>query len=81
LNAQETRRLRRPVNTWKDGIRDSMLSTNLRVEEYFDCEVWREKIYVFVFRKPMYTENSSFNNKIMILIFCLYYYGTVVTLR
>jgi hypothetical protein len=43
-NPQGKRRRGRPVNTWKDGIRDSMQRKNLKDEEYFDREIWRTKI-------------------------------------
>jgi hypothetical protein len=51
----------RPVNTWKDGIRDSMQSRKFRDGEYFDRELWRKKI-VFGLRKIMYTQKNN-NNK------------------
>jgi hypothetical protein len=34
----------RPVNTWKDGIKESMQRINLKDEECFDREIWRMKI-------------------------------------
>jgi hypothetical protein len=43
-NPQGKRRRGRPVNTWKDGIRDSMQRRNLKDEECFDREIWRTKI-------------------------------------
>jgi hypothetical protein len=43
-NPQGKRRRGRPVNTWKDGITDSMQRRNLKGEECFDRERWREKI-------------------------------------
>jgi hypothetical protein len=42
-NPQGKRRRGRPVNTWKDGIRDSMQRRNLKDEECFDREIWRTK--------------------------------------
>jgi hypothetical protein len=42
-NPQGTRRRDGPVNTWKDGIRDSMQIGNLRDEECSDREVWTKK--------------------------------------
>jgi hypothetical protein len=33
----------RPVNTGRDGIRDSMQKRNLKDDEYFDRELWRKK--------------------------------------
>jgi hypothetical protein len=41
---QGNRRRGRPVNTWKDGIRDSMYRRNFKDEECFDRELWRKKI-------------------------------------
>jgi hypothetical protein len=41
---QGTRRRGLRVNTWKDGIRDSTQSRNLRDEECFDREVWKKMI-------------------------------------
>jgi hypothetical protein len=35
-NPQRKRRRGRPVNTWKDGIRDSIRRRNLKDEECFD---------------------------------------------
>jgi hypothetical protein len=43
-NPQGKRRRGGPVNTWKDGIRDTMQRRNLKDEVCFDREVWREKI-------------------------------------
>jgi hypothetical protein len=43
-NPQGKRRHGRPVNTWKDGIRDSMQRRNLTDEESFDHEFWKKKI-------------------------------------
>jgi hypothetical protein len=34
---------RRPVNIWKDGIRESTQKRNLKDEECFDRELWRTK--------------------------------------
>jgi hypothetical protein len=35
---------RQTVNTWKNGIRDSIKSRNFKVEECFDRELWRKII-------------------------------------
>jgi hypothetical protein len=43
-NPQGKRRRGRPVNTWKDAIRESMQRRNLKDEECFDREIWRTKI-------------------------------------
>jgi hypothetical protein len=43
-NPQGKRRHGRPVNTWKDGIRDSMQRRNLKDEGCFDREIWRKKM-------------------------------------
>jgi hypothetical protein len=43
-NPQGKRRRGRPVNTWKDGIRESMQRRNLKDEECFDREIGRTKI-------------------------------------
>jgi hypothetical protein len=40
------RRRGRPVRPWKDGIRDSVERRNLKDEEYFDRELWREKLCI-----------------------------------
>jgi hypothetical protein len=56
-NPQGKRRRGRPVNTWKDGIRDSMQRRNLKDEEYFDREIWRTKI-VFRLRKTVYSRKK-----------------------
>jgi hypothetical protein len=45
-NPQGKRRGGRPVNTWKDGIRDSMQRRNLKDEECFDRELWRKKLFL-----------------------------------
>jgi hypothetical protein len=36
------RRHGRPVNTWNDGIWDSMQRRNLKDEAYLDRELWRK---------------------------------------
>jgi hypothetical protein len=38
-NLQGKRRCDRTVNTWKDGIRDSMQRRNFKDVEYFDQEL------------------------------------------
>jgi hypothetical protein len=43
-NPQGKRRGGRPVNTWKDGIRESMQRGTPKDEECFDLELWRKKI-------------------------------------
>jgi hypothetical protein len=43
-NPRGKRRRDRPVNTWKDVIRDSMQRRNLKDKECFDRELWRKKI-------------------------------------
>jgi hypothetical protein len=43
-NPQGERRRGRPVNTWNNGIRDSMQRGNLKDGECFDRELWRKKI-------------------------------------
>jgi hypothetical protein len=43
-NPQGERGRGRPVNIWKDGIRESMQRRNLKDEERFDREIWRTKI-------------------------------------
>jgi hypothetical protein len=43
-NPQVKRRRGRPVNTWKDGIRDRIRRRNLKDEEYFNRELLRKKI-------------------------------------
>jgi hypothetical protein len=44
LNPQGKRRRGRPVNTWKNGIKDRMQRRNLKDEESFGRELWRKKI-------------------------------------
>jgi hypothetical protein len=39
-NPQGERRRSRPVNTWKDGIRDSTQRRNFKDKECFDQELW-----------------------------------------
>jgi hypothetical protein len=58
-NQQGKRRHGRPVNTWKDGIRDSMQRRNLKDEECFDQVFWRKKI-VFGLRKTVYSQKNSY---------------------
>jgi hypothetical protein len=48
------RRHGRQVSMWKDGIKDTMQSRNLKDEENFDRELWKKKI-VFGLRKISYT--------------------------
>jgi hypothetical protein len=59
-NPQEKWRCGRPVNTWKDGIRDSKGETqnmkNVSIESY------EGKKYVFGLRKTVYTQKNSCNN-------------------
>jgi hypothetical protein len=43
-NPQGKRRRGRPVNIWKDGIKDRMQRRNLKDKECFDRELWKEKI-------------------------------------
>jgi hypothetical protein len=43
-NPQGKRRRGRPVDTWKDGIRDSAQKRNLKDERCFDRELWMKKI-------------------------------------
>jgi hypothetical protein len=43
-NPQGKSRRGRPVNTWKDGIRDSAQGRDLMDEDSFDRELWRKKI-------------------------------------
>jgi hypothetical protein len=50
-NPQGKRRRGRPVNTLKNGFRDSMKKRNVKVEECFDLELWRKKSVVFEFKK------------------------------
>jgi hypothetical protein len=58
-NPQGKRRDGRPVNTWKDGVRDSMQRGNLKDEECFDQELRRRKI-VFGLRKTVYSQKNSY---------------------
>jgi hypothetical protein len=58
-NLQGKRRCDRPVNTWKDRIRDSMQRRNPKDVECFDLE---EKNYVFGLRKIVYLQNNYFNS-------------------
>jgi hypothetical protein len=42
--SQGKRKRGRPVNTWKDGIRESMKRRELKNEECMDRDLWRRKI-------------------------------------
>jgi hypothetical protein len=42
------RRSGRPTNTWKDRIRDSLQSRNLKDDESLDRELWRKKLCLWV---------------------------------
>jgi hypothetical protein len=42
-NPQGKMRYGTPGSTWKDGIKNSIQSRNLKGEEYFDRELWRKK--------------------------------------
>jgi hypothetical protein len=44
LNPQGKRRRDRAVSTWKDGVKDSMQRRNLKDEDCFDRELWKENI-------------------------------------
>jgi hypothetical protein len=41
---QGKRKRGRPVNTWKDGTRESMKRRELKYEECMDQDLWRRKI-------------------------------------
>jgi hypothetical protein len=41
---QGERKRGRPINTWKDGIRESMKIRELKDEECMDRDIWRRKI-------------------------------------
>jgi hypothetical protein len=56
-NPQGKRRRGRPVNTWKDGVRESMQRRNLKDEECFDRDLENEN-YVFRLRKPVYSRKK-----------------------
>jgi hypothetical protein len=58
-NPQGERRHGRPVNTGKDGIRDSMQRRNPKDVECFDLE---EKNYVFELRKTVCSQKNYINN-------------------
>jgi hypothetical protein len=45
---QRKRKRGRPVNTWKDGIRESMKRRELKGEECMDRDLWRRKICLWV---------------------------------
>jgi hypothetical protein len=49
------------VSTWKDGIRDSMQSRNLKDEVFISRGLWRKKKNVFGLRKTLYSQENSFN--------------------
>jgi hypothetical protein len=46
-NPQGKRKRGRPVNTWKDGIRESMKRRELKDKEYMDRDLWGRKIISF----------------------------------
>jgi hypothetical protein len=58
-NPQEKRRHGRPVNTGKDGVKDSIQRRNLKDEECFDREQWTKET-VFGLRKTVYTQRTSY---------------------
>jgi hypothetical protein len=41
---QGKRKRGRPVNTWKDGIRESMKRREIKDEEFMNRDLWRRKI-------------------------------------
>jgi hypothetical protein len=41
---QGKRKRGRPINTWKDGIRESMKRRELKDEECMDRDLWRRKV-------------------------------------
>jgi hypothetical protein len=67
-NPQGKRRCGRPVSTWKDGITDSMQRRNLKGEECFDREIWRETIYVIGLRKTVYSHKHSYISLLLLLL-------------
>jgi hypothetical protein len=44
MEATGKRKQGRPVNTWKDRIRESMKRRELKDEECMDQDIWRRKI-------------------------------------
>jgi hypothetical protein len=44
LKPQGKRKRGRPINTWKDGIRESTKRRELKNQEYMDRDLWRRKI-------------------------------------
>jgi hypothetical protein len=52
----------RPANTWKDEIRESKQSRNLKDEKCLDRQLWRGKRYVLGLRKTVDSQKNIFNN-------------------
>jgi hypothetical protein len=57
-NPHGKRRCDRPVNTWKDGLRDSMQRRNLK-DEMFQSRALEEKT-VFGLRNTVYSHKNSY---------------------
>jgi hypothetical protein len=55
-----THRRGRPVNVRKNGNRDSMQRRKFKDKKCFDRELWREKNYVFGFRKIVHSQRNSY---------------------
>jgi hypothetical protein len=53
---QGKRKRGRPINTWKDGIRESMKIRELKDEECMDRDLWRRKIMFWVEENFVLTE-------------------------
>jgi abortive infection bacteriophage resistance protein len=43
-NPQGKRKRGRPINTWKDGIRESMKRREIKDKEFMNRDLWRRKI-------------------------------------
>jgi hypothetical protein len=60
---QGKRKRCRPINTWKDGIRESMKRRELKDEECMVRDLWRRKI-IFGLRKIVFNGKTPKINKI-----------------
>jgi hypothetical protein len=67
-NPQGKRRRGRPVNTWKDGIRDSMQRRKLKDKECFDREIGERKLCLQVEENCVFTEKFLNNKKLVLVI-------------
>jgi hypothetical protein len=65
-NPQGKRRRDRPVNIWKDGIRNIMQRRNFKDKDCSERELWRGGNYIFVLRKTTFAEKFLYKKKHML---------------